>query len=248
MGVNVPSEIKRFNCMTPISVSRRIVTKCLCSTLNMCPSAIICRLLSSKYFKKPRTAVSINAAIATICENYQCVQQRSSGPNRWCQGGTEGPDSIISSSDWSSAIAMRTDKEHVCREQACCIALWDPVCWTWGQGLISREETLELEGRCSKVCPMEGKHEGSCHRHTQVFAEVLYKTDWLVGKCQESQERTKVHYVLLFHARIAPHQLADAVSPVRAVSSILQFYCSFIIPWVPLVWYLICVIHAVKML
>lgn len=40
-----------------------------------------------------------------------------------------------------------------------------------------REETLELEGRCSKVCPMEGGHEGSCHRHTQMFAEVLYRTD-----------------------------------------------------------------------
>lgn len=81
-GVSVLTEIKRFDCMTPISVSRKSITKCLCSALNVCPSAIICRLLSSKYFKKPRTAVSIDAATATIC-NLQCVQQRSPGPDRW---------------------------------------------------------------------------------------------------------------------------------------------------------------------
>lgn len=44
----------------------------------------------------------------------------------------EGPDSIISSSDLSSAVTMRID-----REQAHCIALWDPLYWTQGQHLVS---------------------------------------------------------------------------------------------------------------
>lgn len=34
-GVSVPSEIKRFSCVTPISVSRRSITKCLCRALNV---------------------------------------------------------------------------------------------------------------------------------------------------------------------------------------------------------------------
>lgn len=189
----VPNEIKRFNCMTPISVSRRSITKCLCGALNVCPSAIICRLLSSKYFKKPRTALSINAAIATICKNYQCVQERSPGPDGTRQG-SEGPNSIISSSALSSAAALRIDKE-----QTHCIALWDLLCRAKDSTLsaapqvtthhvssLTRRDTKALstengvgeeipgwEIGCSKVYPMKTRHEGNCHKHTEMFAEAL---------------------------------------------------------------------------
>lgn len=160
--------------MTPISVSKRSITKCLHCALNACPSMIIHRLFPSKHFKKLRTAVPTNAA--TICNNYQHVQQRSPWPDRRYWAGIEGPDSVIFSSDLSSAVPMRTDKEHACREQAGCIALWDPPYWAQGQVLVSmlqkrscttyclagkntktsgtenrsREETIGLKGRCSK--------------------------------------------------------------------------------------------------
>lgn len=103
MGVNVPSEIKRFNCVTPISVSRRSITKRLSCALNECLSMTIHRLLSSKHFKKLRTVVPINAALVTVCNNYQHVQQRNPRPDRRYWAGIEGPDSAVSSSDLSSS-------------------------------------------------------------------------------------------------------------------------------------------------
>lgn len=103
MGVNVPSEIKRFNCVTPISVSRRSITKRLRCALNECLSMTIHRLLSSKHFKKLRTVVPTNAALVTVCNNYQHVQQRNPQPDRRYWAGIEGPDSVVSSSDVSSS-------------------------------------------------------------------------------------------------------------------------------------------------
>lgn len=113
------------------------------------------------------------------CDNLQQLPARTTEkpqPDRWYWTGIEGPDSVISSSDLNSALPMRMDKEHACREQGGCFALWDPLDWAQGQVLVSmlqkrscttyclagkntktsetenrgREETLGLKGRCSK--------------------------------------------------------------------------------------------------
>lgn len=189
----VPNEIERFNCMTPISVSRRSITKCLCGALNVCPSAIICRLLSSKYFKKPRTALSISAAIATICKNYQCVQEKSPGPDGTRQG-SEGPNSTFPPLLWaqqqlwgsikSALTALLCETRSAGAKDSTLPAA--PQLTTHHVSSLTRKDTKALstengageeipgsEIGYSKVCPMKIRHEGNCHKHTEMFAEGL---------------------------------------------------------------------------
>lgn len=109
----------------------------------------------------------------------------------------------MSSSDLSSALPMRMDKEHACREQGGCFALWDPLDWAQGQVLVSmlqkrscttyclagkntktsetenrgREETLGLKGRCSKGLAYGNKTGGQLSLCLlKAFTE---QTDWL---------------------------------------------------------------------
>lgn len=135
---------------------------------------------------------------------------------------SEGPDSIISSSDLSSAVTMRIDKRASSLHGSVGSPLLDPrtapcqyapeetkfhgSCLTrkYTKALSTEnrdeEEVLGLERICSKACPMEIGHEGNFHKHTQMFAEGLYRTGWLTGKKNPKHHRKgqKAHDMPLF--------------------------------------------------
>lgn len=182
-GVSVPSEIKRFNCMTPISVSGRSITV---QCLNVSPSVITCRLLSSKFFLEPRTAVSIRAATAKTPRAY----------NREAQGQADGKgrdrkDEVFLlwselSRTWGSV-----------KRSSLPLLSGSPLLGPW----TAPSQHAPEEPVCHVPCltrkdtkALSAENRDNFHKHTQMFAEGLCGTRWCTGKESEHpRQGQKLH-------------------------------------------------------
>lgn len=160
--------------MTPISVSRRSITECLCRALNV-------PLSNNTWATLQQTTPP-----AQNCPGHQGNVQK---PSVWEKQGS--PDQADGAGQaWKDQIPLFP---ALIPAQHCpgglikgklCSALRDPL-WCSMEHVADlnrketgasstengyRDETLRLEGECSKVCPTE---KGSFHKQTQTFSEDL---------------------------------------------------------------------------
>lgn len=161
--------------MSPISVSRRTITKCLCRALNVPLSNNTWAPLQLTL--QPRTALATKA----MWKNHQWEKQRS--PEQTAGAGQAWKDQI----PVFPALIRAQQYPRGLIKGKLCSALRDPH---WGSmELVSdlvrkdtkasstenghRGETLRTEGKCSKVCPTETRHKDNFNKHTQMFPESL---------------------------------------------------------------------------